>query len=87
RDKVAEKLAISSSYLTVVIKEETGKSFTAFINQYRVRDVERMLHDNTFDNFDVLSIGLEAGFKSKSAYYSTFKNLTGITPAQFKKKS
>lgn len=86
RDKVAEQLSISSSYLTQIIRANSGMSFPAFINQYRVQDVERMLADPSFDNFDVLSIGLEAGFKSKSAFYSTFRKTTGMTPTQFRKR-
>lgn len=86
REKVAEQLAISNSYLTQLIKEHTGMSFTSFTNQYRVKEVEKMLHDTSYENFDVVSIGLEAGFKSKSAFFSTFKKLNGITPKQFRKK-
>ena len=84
REKVAQQLGISNSYLTQLIKENTGSSFTNFVNQYRVKDVERMLQDDSFENFDVLSIGLEAGFKSKTGFYSTFKKINGLTPSQFR---
>ncbi|MBX2846430.1 MAG: helix-turn-helix domain-containing protein [Saprospiraceae bacterium] len=85
RDIVADKLSISNSYLTQLIKENTGESFTTFINQYRVEEVETMLTNSEFDHFDVLSIGLEAGFKSKSSFYATFKKFKGITPSQYRK--
>ncbi|MEM9833207.1 MAG: helix-turn-helix domain-containing protein [Bacteroidota bacterium] len=85
REDVASELSISPSYLTQLLKENTGKNFTSFVNEYRVKAVEEMLIDPSFEPFDVLSIGLEAGFKSKSAYYSTFKSINGLTPAQFKR--
>ncbi|MEM8965618.1 MAG: AraC family transcriptional regulator [Bacteroidota bacterium] len=85
REDVASELGISSSYLTQLLKENTRKNFTSFVNEYRVKAVEQMLLDPSFEPFDVLSIGLEAGFKSKSAYYSTFKSINGLTPAQFKR--
>ena len=87
REAVAENLGISVSYLTQLIKENTDKNLAGFVNEFRVEEVKKMLKDPSFDTFDHLSIGLEAGFKSKSAYYTTFKSLTGITPAQFKKLS
>ncbi len=86
RELVASQLNISGSYLTQLIKENTATSFTAFVNQYRVRAVERMLLDESFNNFDVLSIGLEAGFRSKSAFFSTFKKYNGASPSQFRKQ-
>ncbi|MGD1894409.1 MAG: helix-turn-helix domain-containing protein [Cyclobacteriaceae bacterium] len=85
REDVASELGISPSYLTQLLKENAEKSFTSFVNEYRVRAVEKMLLDPSFELFDVLSIGLEAGFKSKSAYYATFKSFNGLTPAQFKR--
>lgn len=84
RDTVAEKLGISVSYLTQLIKEYSEKNLAAFINEFRVEEVKKMLADPSFDHFDHLSIGLEAGFKSKSAYYTAFKTQTGQTPTQFK---
>ncbi|MEM6845051.1 MAG: helix-turn-helix domain-containing protein [Bacteroidota bacterium] len=85
REDIASELGISPSYLTQLLKENAGKNFTSFVNEYRVKAVEQMLLDPSFEPFDVLSIGLEAGFKSKSAYYSTFKSINGLTPAQFKR--
>ncbi|MBV6645230.1 MAG: AraC family transcriptional regulator [Cyclobacteriaceae bacterium] len=87
REALAEELGISTGYLSQLTKEYANKSFTNFINDFRVEDAKRMLTDTTFDAYDHLSIGLEAGFKSKSAYYTTFKSYTGQTPSQFKKLS
>ncbi len=87
REIVSQKLGISNSYLTQLIKENSESSFTDLVNQYRIKDVEQMLQDPAFKNFDVLSIGLEAGFKSKSSFYSTFKKHHRISPSQFRKRT
>ncbi|WP_344820962.1 AraC family transcriptional regulator [Aquimarina gracilis] len=43
------------------------------------------MHDPVFHKYSVEAIGLEAGFKSKSAFYSTFKASLGMSPGAFRK--
>lgn len=85
-DDVAQRIDMSSSYVSKIIKKATNKSFPVWINEFRVAEVKTMFKDRDFDNYTTLSIGLEAGFKSKSAFYSVFKKITGETPAKFRKK-
>ncbi len=87
RDLLAQQLGISPSYLTQLVKEHAQKNLATFMNEFRVDEACKMLHDPLFNTYDNLSIGLEAGFKSKSAYYTAFKTQTGMTPAQFKKNA
>ena len=84
RDVVAEKLNMSVGYLSQLITASTDSNFTSLINNYRVADVKRMLLNTDFDKYSIVAIGLEAGFKSKSSFYSVFKKKTGYTPNEFK---
>ncbi len=84
-EDVAARLAISAGYLSQLINAQEGESFTSLLQAYRVEKVKEMLLDSTFNQYNLLAIGLEAGFKSKSAFYQTFKKKTGLTPNQFKK--
>ena len=85
RDQIADRLGISSGYLSQIINTATSTNFTSYINQHRVEEVKRMMLDPEAQKYSLLAIGLEAGFKSKSAFYTTFKKQTGKTPAEFKK--
>ncbi|MBW1294820.1 helix-turn-helix domain-containing protein [Aquimarina litoralis] len=86
RDDAAQKLEISNGYLSQIIKENTSGSFSDLINHYRIRDVQKMLKNPKFDNYNLLSIGLECGFNSKTSFYTNFKKQTGLTPKEYKDK-
>lgn len=80
----AEKLNISSTYLSQLVNVLSNYNFSDFINQYRVKDAEEKLTDDSFNKYTILAIGLEAGFNSKSAFYSAFKKHTGTTPSEYR---
>lgn len=86
RDKVAEKLGISSGYVSQLVNTVTGKNFTSYINHYRVEAVKEIMLDPQFDHYSLLAIGLECGFSSKTTFHSAFKKITGLTPNAYRKK-
>lgn len=84
RNKVAEILGISPSYVSLIINSITGENFSSYINRYRVEDVKVLILDKDFENYSLLAIGLECGFSSKTTYYNSFKKITGMTPNAFR---
>ncbi|WP_299313398.1 helix-turn-helix domain-containing protein [uncultured Aquimarina sp.] len=84
QEMIAETLNISSGYLSQIVNNLTKKNFTAYINSYRVKEVKDMILNTEFDKYSLLAIGLEAGFRSKTTFYTSFKKETGLTPNQFK---
>jgi AraC-like DNA-binding protein/uncharacterized Tic20 family protein len=81
---IAESLNIPRHYLTQVINEKLNKNFYQFINEYRVEEVKRLLMDKDFKKFTITAIAFESGFNSKSAFNSAFKEITGMTPTEYK---
>lgn len=79
---VAKKLNILPHRLSQLINDNLGKSFPSFLNEYRINEAKKQLQTNS--NFSLDAIGYECGFNSKSTFYSTFKKITGTTPAKFK---
>ena len=86
RDALAERLGISAGYLSQLINAVTGENITHYINNYRVEAVKKMIQDPDFAQYSLLALGEEAGFSSKSAFYTTFKKKVGMTPNAFRKQ-
>ncbi len=84
---LAQSVNRSLHNVSQVINERTGKSFSDFINRYRVEYAKELLIDNKKMNFTILAIAYEVGFNSKTSFYNSFKKETGLTPTQFKKNS
>ncbi|TPN87594.1 helix-turn-helix domain-containing protein [Aquimarina algicola] len=86
RDTIAKLLNISSGYVSQIVNDVTKKNFTGYVNSYRIKEVKKMILDTEYDKYSLLAIGLEAGFKSKTTFYTSFKKETGLTPSQYKSK-
>ena len=85
RDQVAAILGISPGYLSQIVNSVTDHNFTYYINNLRVKEVQRMLLDASYEQYSFWALGMEAGFKSKSTFYAVFKKMTGMTPSEFQK--
>ena len=79
---VARELKISPHQLSQFLNDNLGKSFSHFINEYRVEAAKQLLAVDT--KFTTEAIGYECGFNSKSTFFTTFKKLTGLTPAGYR---
>ncbi len=82
---LATRLRTSEGYLSQIINQEINKSVIQFVNEYRIEAAKRLLHNPVFNKYSVEAIGLEAGFKSKSAFYNVFKTSLGMSPGAFRK--
>lgn len=81
---ISAELEVSKGHLSRLIKSELNTNFTDYINLLRIEEAKNYLINPDFSNYTLAAIGLEAGFNSKSTFYSTFKKCTGLTPLQFK---
>ena len=87
-DKLARRLSTNRTYLSQIINDDFGKSYSCFINDYRVKEATKMLSDSEKGKkYSIEAIAKEAGFNSISNFNMVFKNSTGITPSIFLKNS
>lgn len=82
---LAEQTKIPSHYLSQVINEKLNCTFLDFVNGYRVEAAKKLLEKDSNKQFTILSIAYDAGFNSKSTFYSAFKKHVGTTPSGYRK--
>ena len=81
---IAKQLNISSHQLSQLLNDNLDKSFSLFINELRVEEAKQLLISNNVHTIE--TIGYDCGFNSKSTFFTTFKKITGTTPAKYKKE-
>ncbi|WP_420570838.1 helix-turn-helix domain-containing protein [Kordia sp.] len=82
---LASRLDTSESYLSQIINQEINKSIIQFVNEYRIKAAKNLLQDPVFNKYSIEAIGMEVGFKSKSAFYSAFKMSLEMSPGAYRK--
>jgi AraC-like DNA-binding protein len=78
---LSQELQVRPQVFSQYLNDNLKKSFTQFINEYRVEEAKRLLVEEKHLKID--AVGMECGFNSSSTFYSTFKKMTGRTPTAY----
>ena len=84
---LSEKFNLSEGYLSQLINSHTESNFSSYINNLRVEEAKLLLVNEKYRNYTIVSIALESGFNSKSAFYNAFKKGTGLSPSAYRKQN
>ncbi len=76
----ADKMFISPKYLSMIIKEATGKSAAEWIDQYVIQEAKNLLR---YSGKNVQQIAYELNFTNQSSFGKYFKHLVGMSPTRF----
>jgi AraC-like DNA-binding protein len=82
----AKKLSLSSHHLSEVFSFEFDKNFYQLINSYRIIEAKKILEQPTNKDYKIIAVAYDAGFKSKTTFNRVFKEQTGYTPTEYRKK-
>lgn len=81
RTDLARELNVSEAVLSRVINLHFGKSFPQLLNEKRVEDAKSMLLET---KASIKTIAQEAGFNSLASFNRVFKDVSGLSPSEFR---
>lgn len=84
---IAQRMSLSPNYLSKLINEASGEGFNDMVNRMRIESVMEKINDNSFSNKTLFSIAVDSGFRSRSTFNSSFKKITNMTPAEYKRNT
>lgn len=80
---IAKYVGISEQHLSKVFKNETGKTISAYLAEYRIERAKELLQKHDTNLKYVYS---KIGFSDNSYFCTVFKKYAGCSPKEYKKK-
>ena len=80
-------LKADPNLISFILNSHMGGNFYDFVNRHRIEEVKNRLINPEYKHLSLLGIALESGFNSKTTFNRVFKQVMGITPTEFQKKS
>jgi AraC-like DNA-binding protein len=80
---LAGAVGLSSHQLSELINTRLGIGFSKYVRECRVKAAKTLLI--SAPSRSILSIGMDIGFRSQSAFYAAFKEATGQSPGDYRR--
>lgn len=82
-NQFAKMLGSNTSYVSRIVNERFHKSFSALINEYRVRKSCLLMNDPVNDSYTLEYIGKLAGFGNRITFTKQFNKFVGMNPSDY----
>ncbi len=82
-DEIVSGIFLSKNYFRQVFKKTTGISISSYIQELRITEACHLLETTTDSTSE---IAYKCGFNDTKFFYQTFKNMFGITPAEYRRE-
>ncbi len=80
-EEIASLCHLSPSYFSTLFRQETGKTFIKYVNDMRIEKAKILLQEK---KNSILDVSLECGFNTLTHFIKIFKQITGLTPSQYR---
>lgn len=82
--EIEKFIGLNSEEINSLFENAEERSLINLINILRVEEFKKELNDPSNEAYTLLAIAYKCGFSSKSSFYRIFKNITNITPSEYK---
>lgn len=69
--------------LSFLFNQYMEKSYYDYVNEYRVAEFKRLVKEVDTSKYTLTAMSQKCGFSSRASFFRHFKNITGITPAEY----
>jgi len=74
----------NTKYLSEILKQHRGKSYTNYINGLRIKYIINLIYENPkYRDYKISYLAEACGFSSREVFTVVFKKETGITPSYY----
>lgn len=80
-DEIADKVSMTVPAFCRYFKKVTGKTFTKFVNEYRVVHATKLLSES---QLSITDVSFECGFNNFSHFNKVFKEFTGKSASKYR---
>lgn len=84
---VAQHTGLTPKTISAVLNQHLHKNFNEYVNGYRVNLFKEKLLQADADQLTFAGIAYDCGFSSTATFQRAFKQLTGMSPSEFRKKA
>lgn len=77
---LASEFYVNTSYLGQQIKKETGKLFSAYLNELRIEKAKELLEST---NMKASHVAKKVGYSDANYFYKVFKKYAGVYPSEY----
>jgi AraC-like DNA-binding protein len=81
---LARKLGTYPNAVSRALSRAGNVSFYDYVNDYRLREAERLLTDPNEARIKIEALGRQAGFRARSTFFKLFRQRTGQTPSEYR---
>lgn len=80
-EEISDQVSMTEQAFSRYFKNKTGKTFTQFVNEYRLVHASKLLSEQ---HLSITDICFESGFNNFSHFNKKFKEFTGKSPSQYR---
>ncbi len=84
---LAGKLGVTPHHLSQSLNQHRRTTLLDYLAVWRVEEAKRQLLDPAREHLTIDAIAESAGFGSRSAFYTAFRRLAGVTPSELRRLS